>query len=132
MPTILDIDFGGTIEPKAYPGGKEYKIRLLDCKKDVDKNDDPYILPRFEIAGKPDAKDFTKYLPLPNSGMDAKKLNRTKFDLMILYDCFGIPTKGPANIDDYKGKEGWAILGYKEDEEYGPQNTIKQFLAKKK
>lgn len=131
MPTILDIDFTGTVEPKAYPGGKEYKLRLLDTVKSTDKNDDPYILPRFEIVGKTDSKDFTKYLPLPTKDMNDKKLNRVKFDIQCLYECFGIPIKAKINIDDYKGKEGWAILGYKEDEEFGPQNFIKKFLAKK-
>ena len=81
MPTILDIDFTGTTEPKAYPGGKEYKLRLLEVRKDTNKNDDPYIMPRFEIVGKADSKDFTKYLPLPTKDMGEKKVNLVKFDL---------------------------------------------------
>jgi len=131
MPTILDLDFTGTVEPKAYPGGKEYKIRLLDVTKDTNKNDEAYILPRFEISGKPDSKDFTHYMGLPHSGMNEKQANSAKFRIMQFYGCFGIPTKGKINLEDYKGKEGWAILGYKEDDEYGPQNFVRKFLEKK-
>lgn len=131
MPTILDIDFTGTTEPKAYPGGKEYKIRILEITKDVNKNEDPYLLPRFEIVGKADSKDFTKYMAIPTKDMGEKKLNSAKFRIMEFYQCFGIPTTGKTNLEDYKGKEGWAILGYSEDEEYGPQNFVKKFLGKK-
>jgi hypothetical protein len=37
----------------------------------------------------------------------------------------------PFDIDDLIGSTGWAILGDKDDGEYGMKNTIKKWIARK-
>ena len=133
MGSLLDIgdDVAGAPEPKVVPAGEEYKIRILDCRQDLNKNQEPYIMPRFDVTSEPYAKDFTTYIGLVNDNMDEKEKFRARSDLRLFLECFGLPTSGQLDIDDMKGKTGWAILGVKEDDQYGEQNTIRKFIAPK-
>lgn len=129
--SLLDIDVGDAQEPKVMPADEEYQIRIIDARTDIDKNGDPYMMPRFEVVDQPLAKDFTHFLRLPHKGMDEKSLNRYQWSLKVFLECFGLPTQGQLDVEDLKGKVGWAILGVKDDETYGESNTVKKFIASK-
>lgn len=132
MSSLLDVDVSDAQEPIAVPAGTEAKLRIIGCNFDKNKNDEDYILPRFEIVGEPLAKDFTKYLGIPHTGMDEKQLARAKWALKSFYDCFGIDSSKKLNPEeDFIGLEGWAILGLENNPEYGEQNYIKKFVAGK-
>ncbi len=130
---ILDLskeNFEDVVEPEAVEPG-EYKLRILEVKVDTDKNDEPYVMPRFEIVDQPTAKDFTKFLRVPHAGLDEKKMNNAKLYLKRWAECFGVDLSKEIDVDELQGFEGWALLGLDPgtDSEYGPQNYVKQFIA---
>ena len=133
MGSLLDIgdDIADAPEPKAIPAGEESKLRILDVRQDLNKNQEPYIMPRFDIADQPLSKDFSHYLPQVFEGMDEKDAVRARSNMRKFLECFGLPTSGQIDLEDAKGKTGWAILGLKEDDTYGEQNTIRKFIAPK-
>ena len=129
--TLLDIDVTDAQEPKVVPADEEYELRIIDAKTDTNKDGNPYLLPRFEVVGEPLAKDFTKYIGLPHEEMDAKQLHRAKWALKSYLECFGLPTSGQLVVGDMVGLTGWGILGVEDNEQYGEQNYVKRFIARK-
>lgn len=128
---FLDIDLNDVQEPTAVPGDQEYKLRIIGCKMDDDKNGNPYLLPRFEVEGEPAAKEFTKFLRIPHGELDDKQINSAKWQLKSFSDAFEIDMAATNSPDDLIGAEGWAILGLSEDPEYGEQNYVKKFITPK-
>jgi len=130
--SILDLtqhNMEDVVEPEAVQEG-EYKLRLIECegvKENASGN--PYILPRFEIPEEPTSKDLTHYMALPHDGMDAKDLNKTLARLKTFGEAFGVDFGRQVEFEELAGLEGWAILGHKDDEEYGPQNFVKKFIT---
>jgi len=131
MTSLLDIDVTDAPEPKVVPANEEYKLRIIDVTTDRDKNDEPYLFPRFEVVDEPLAKDFTKFLRLPHGELSEKELIRVRSDLRKFLEAFELPNPFKGDPTDMKGKTGWAILGVGEDEQYGEQNYIKKFIAPK-
>jgi len=131
MSSLLDIDVSGAEEPKVVAADEEYKIRVLDATSAIDKNGEPYLLPRFEVVDEPLAKDFTKFLRLPHDGLNAKQLARAQWALKLFLEAFDMPVKGQIDVEDLKGKTGWAILGVEDNEQYGEGNYVKKFIAGK-
>lgn len=133
MGSLLDIGEGvaDAPEPKAVPADEEYKLRIINIRQDLDKNQAPYLLPRFDLDGQPLSKDFTKFIGLPHSELDEKAMVRARSNLRIFLECFGLPTSGQIDTEDMVGKTGWAILGIEETEQYGEQNYVKKFIAPK-
>ena len=133
---FLDIDFSDVQEPSAVPGDQEYKLRIVGVKTDengnlpTNKNGQEYLLPRFEIVGEPTAKEFTRYIGMPDSSMDAKQLNNAKWALKSFFEAFDLDPNN-VTIDGMVGAEGWAILGLEETNEWGEQNFVKKFIAPK-
>jgi len=117
--------------PNAVPGGAEYKIRIVDVKTDPsypdgmprNKNDEPYLLPRFQILDQPNnPKEFTKYVSLAPDSL---------WKLKTFLDAFDMDTSSLEQPTDMVGSEGWAILGHEESDEWGEQNFVKKFIIPK-
>jgi hypothetical protein len=130
---LSDMALDDSHELHVLPAGSEVEIRIIDVKKDRDKNGLEYIMPRFEVVGDPYAADFSHFMHLPNKEeMDAKKLNRCKLALNTFLKAFGVDTGGRINFEtDLSGLTGWAILGSRKDDEYGDQNTIRKWSVPK-
>jgi len=126
MSTFLDIDTSDAVEPTVVGPG-EYRLRIIDCTYARNKNGDPYLMPLFEIPDEPTSKPFSHYLGLPVDSMDDKTKNTVKWRLESFQRCFGFSLKG-INISQLVGLEGWALLGVKDDPEYGEQNVIKKYI----
>ena len=124
---MLDLDVGDAQEPTTLEADSEVKLRIVSGKLSQNKD---YLVPRFEIVDEPLAKELTHPVQLPSDEMDAKTLNRVKWNMKEFLDTFGLPTLFNP-VDDLPGAEGWAILGHREDDTYGEQNTIKKFLPPK-
>lgn len=126
---LTDYDLDNAEEPKAVKAGEEYKLRILSVENGTDKNGLDYYMPRFEIVEHPASKDFTYFLHVPDKDkMNEKQLTRARWAMKNFLQCFGLST-GPTNPDDdWPGQEGWAILGMREDEQYGEQNFVKKFV----
>lgn len=129
--TILDVDTSDAIEPQAVEDG-EYKIRITGFRKDSDGNivrtsesGFKYFLVVYDIPDVPASKGFSQIFSVPNDTMDAKQLNSAKWALETFKRCFGVDT---INFDGLIGREGYAILGLKDDPEYGESNVVKKLV----
>jgi len=130
--SILDLDLNDAKEPAVVPANEEYKLKIVGCKSNTDKNGNPYILPTFEIPDVPNAKEFTKFLRLPHKGLNAKQLNNCKWQLKCFFSAFKVDYSKKINVEnDLNGRTGWAILGIENDEEYGDKNYVKKFIVPK-
>ena len=131
---LSDHDIENAQDPIAMAAG-EYKIRIIECDGTrQNKDDNDYVLPRFEVVGEPLAKDFTHYVPLLTcdngeglADFDEKRQAKIKAGIKNFCLCFGIDTSR-FDTDELQGLEGWAILGVSEDEQYGEQNYIKKLV----
>ena len=134
-----DVDFKDVIEPKPAEEG-EYTIRIIDWKTDkkdsktlMDKNDEPFLMPSFEIIDCEEAlyaKNFNAYIKLPHKEMDKKEKNEVKWNLKAFFTCFGVDINGGrVNYDDMIGLSGDVLLIVTPDEGYGEQNKIKRFMT---
>ncbi len=127
--TFLDVETENSVEPRAEPAG-EYKIKIVSAEISIDKNRHPYFLPRFEVIGKPYSKDFTKFHGLPHDDLTEKDLNATRNSLDKFKKCFGL-SEGKLSLPGMIGLEGWAILGAKDDPEWGEQNFVRKYVLPK-
>ena len=125
---FLDINLDDVQEPTVVDANSEVQVRVTGASTGDDKNGNPYILIRLDIPEEPTAKDFTYFLGLPNSSMDAKKLNNTKWKLKMFFDAIDEDPSGLDSADDLVGKTFWAILGVSESDEYGEQNYVKKIV----
>lgn len=123
--SFLDMDFNDVVEPRAVEADAEYKVRIMDMKEGVNKKGGKYIMVFFDILDEVGAKTLSHYMGLPESSMDAKQLNNTKYRIKQFLDCFDIDPK--TDTEDWVGAEGWVILGVQDNEQYGEQNFIKCF-----
>jgi hypothetical protein len=133
-------DLEDSYDPIALPDGTECEIRILDVGCGKDKNGLEFLMPRFEVVDQPLAKDFSHFFHLPTDDidpetgkpkMDKKTLNRVKRALYKFFLCFDIEPGVFDPEDEWPGMQGWAILSYSNDPQYGEQNRVKQFLQKK-
>lgn len=130
MTYILPDDLENSAEPFAVEPDEEYQIRIVDVKFGTNKNNFPYMLPRFEIVGEPLSKEFTHYMGLPCSEMSEKQKAKSSYQLKVFCQCFQLPTSGALEAEEMVGETGYAILGRKDDEEFGEQNYIKKLLVR--
>ena len=128
-----EMGLGDSQEPKVMAAGSEVQLRILDVTEDEDKNGHAYALPRFEVVDEPLAKDFTHFVYIPNKEwMDAKRLNRSQWDMRVFLEAFSVDTASRISFrDQLPGLTGWAILGVRDSDEYGRQNYIKKFIQKR-
>jgi len=139
MGFLDNVDLENVVEPSTVPADAEYKLRIVDVKIDPstpdglprDKNGNSYLLPRFEILDEPTAKEFTRFIGLPNDSMDAKKKNSSGYALKNFLAAFDLEQSAMVDPQDMVGAEGWAILGLEESEQWGEQNYVKKFIVPK-
>lgn len=132
MLDLSALDLENAPEPVVMESGSECKLRIMDVTTGKDKNDTDFVLPRFEVADEPLAKDFTKFLGLTKDGMDEKRKVRNLHALKVFCQAFGIDMmRAYEPEDDWPGEEGWAILGVEDSEEYGERNYVKKFIVPK-
>lgn len=123
-----------TNEPVVYEGTEEVKLELCGCRAGTDKRGFDYIMPNFELAEEAGYQMFSKYFALPSSSMDAKERQRCALAIKRFATCFDLDLRqmfdssGAVDEDYLRGKTGWAILGIKDDPEYGQQNVIKKMI----
>lgn len=122
----------------------EYPIMLKSFRRDNEgecilyygeDNDCPYMMLNVEIIEVPGAdgyKDFTVFVGLPNHTMTSKKRRECLHKLETIGSAFGIDFFSGDELDpaDYEGKATCtAIVDIQRSEQYGDQNTVKQFLV---
>lgn len=129
---LMQVNYDDAVEPKCVEADEEYQLRITSAKVSENKNGNPYLMVFFEVKDEPTAKELSHYFELPNGEMNEKRLNQAKWGLKNFFqaiDFDGSREFDPA--DDLPGCECWAILGLREDEQYGEQNFVKKFLVAK-
>ncbi len=132
----LEKEINEAPEPKSLPSGSEVKARIIMVREGVsDKNDAQWYSVVFDIPKEPLVKEFNAFFW---DLADLNKLDGEKQQAGALRGfknfatAFGIDYSKPFSwMDDLIGKEGWVILGVKKSDEFGDQNTVKKYLAKK-
>ena len=119
-------------EPTVLKSGTEHKLRIISVRGGVaGKGECEYISPVFEVPNEPLAKEFSTFLWIPDKErLSEKQYARALSDFKKFVKCFSIDlSKAFDYEDDLPGLEGWAILGIKNSDEYGEQNTIRTFIT---
>ncbi len=128
---MLDLDVGDAQEPITVAADEERKLRITSCHV-TESDKGTFLIPRFEVIDEPFAKEFTSPLRIPTDDLGEKELNRAKWNLKVFFETFEFEVRGEFDPkDDLPGCEGWAILGIRESDDYGEQNTIKRYLPPK-
>lgn len=131
--TMLDLDIDDAVEPTTVDADEEYRLRITSAH--VTKSEKgTYLIPRMEVKGFPTAKEFTHVLTVPDPDVHSEKdLNRHKWNMSEFFKAFGFNYRGGEfdPSDDLPGLEGDAILGVRDDEQYGEQNFIKKLTVPK-
>jgi hypothetical protein len=125
---LVEDNLDDSVEPTIADADTEVEIRIVSIKQDLDKNQQPFILPRFEIPDDPYSKEFSKFISLPNPEMSKKQLNNCRNALKAFFTAFDVDYSGDIELEDLVGRTTWAILGAGDDEEYGEQNYIKKWV----
>jgi len=110
--------------------GGEYQLQIVDLGiTETEKG--KFLIPRLEIMEKPNTKEVTAPLRIPDSSMNEKEQARRHRNIKAFYKAFGISTSGPVVFNDQIGKTGWVTLDESEDPKFGKQNQARQWLSKK-
>ncbi len=129
MTDILEINLDDVVEPRTVDADEEVELRIVDVRKDTDKNGYPYYLPRFEVVGDDYAKEFTQFVRIPHSDLNAKESNNAKYRLKVFFDTFDIDYSRGVSTEDMVGKTGWAILGVRDNDFTNEEeNYVKRFI----
>ena len=122
-------------EPKVLQKGSEVKARIIAVRSGIsEKNDCRWYQPVFDVPGDPMVIEFNDFFwDLAGDArekLDPKQYQRSLFQFQQFVKCFGIDLSKPFDWeDDLISFEGWVILGFKKDEEYGDKNTVRKYLA---
>lgn len=121
-------------EPKTLPKGTEVKARIIKVNSGIsDKNDCIWYSVVYDVPADPMVKEFSDFMwSLDREKLDAKQFQRELYKFKQFASAFGIDYSRPFSWeDDLPGKEGWLITGVKKSDEYGEQNNVSKYIAKK-
>jgi len=121
-------------EPKVLTAGSEAYARIISVNSGVsDKNDCIWHNVTFDIPEDPMVVEFRAFFwELDREKLTEKQFARSLNDFQKFAECFGLDYSRPFSWeDDLAGLEGWVILGYKKDDEFGDKNTVKKYVIKK-
>ena len=121
-------------EPKVLPAGTEVKARIVSTNSGVsDGNDCTWHNVTMDVPEDPMIVEFRAFFwELDREKLTEKQFARSLNDFQKFSECFGLDYSRPFSWeDDLPGMEGWVILGYKKDDEYGDKNTVKKYITKK-
>lgn len=134
---FLDIDLGDAQEPTAASEG-EHLLRIVsaelkDRKAKIEGESSPgqMLVVKFSVTDEPTAKDFNHFILLPTEQDDAKTKNNRKWGLKTFCEAFEIPYGTGIDTETMPGLEGWAMLALESSEQYGEQNRVRQFMARR-
>lgn len=118
-------------EPKTLKAGTEVKARIINVRSGTsDKNDCNWFSPVFDVPDDPMVMEFNDFFwELDKEKLTKKELMRSMNKFKNFVRCFGIDISRPFDIaDHFPGHEGYMIVGSKNDETYGEQNTVKKYI----
>ena len=133
--TDIEKDIKESQPPSTLPSGTEAKIRIISVRDGTsDKNDAHWYQPIFDVPDQPLVAEFNAFFwdLAERDKLEPKQAERLLNQFKQFAECFDIDYSKPFNwVDDLPGKTGWVILGVKKSDEFGDQNTIRKYLARK-
>jgi hypothetical protein len=132
----IDLAFAATAkQPVCLPAGQA-KVRIIKATLGESNAGAPMITVYLKSAEKANVQLMKTWIVYPIDGDDEDERNRKALQAQDFCGCFGIPSgektavsEVDSSIPTWVGKEGWVVLGYTEDEVYGPQNNVKRCLV---
>lgn len=129
----LEKEISDAPEPKVLPRGTEAHLRIIAVRTGIsEKNNARYFQPVYDVPEDPMVMEFNDFFwDLADRGkidqkQSARNLNRFK----NFAASFHIDYSKPFDWEtDLVGLRGWAILGFKRDDEYGDKNTVSKYVA---
>lgn len=133
--SALEKEIGEAQEPKTLPRGTEVKARVITVRSGVsEKNNCRWYQPVFDVPAEPMAQEFNDFIWDLSDGdrLNEKQRARNMTRFKNFAQAFEIDYTRPFSWeDDLPGKEGWVIVGVRKSDEYGDQNTVSKYLARK-
>ena len=130
----LEKEINEAPEPITLPKGSEVKARIISVRSGIsDKNGATWYQPVFDVPKQPLVKEFNAFFwdLADRSKLEERQAMSALRDFKNFAQAFGIDYSKPFSWeDDLIGKEGWVILGSKNSDEYGTQNTVQKYLMK--
>lgn len=130
----LEKEIANAPEPRILNAGTEVKARIVSVRTGIsDKNDCTWYSVVYDVPEDPMVTEFSDFFwELDRAKLTAKQFQRELFKFKQFASAFGIDFSRPFSWeDDLPEKEGWLIVGVKKSDEYGEQNTVKKYVAKR-
>lgn len=125
-------------EPVVIKKGTEVRARIISVKTGVvekpgsDYDGFSYFSVTYDAPDEPLAKEFNDFFwGLENkANMTEKDYLRALRKFRNFAEDFGLDYSRPFDLEDeLPGKTGWLIVGVKQSDEYGPQNTVSKYIG---
>lgn len=130
----LEREISEAPEPTVLPRGSEVKARVIAVRSGIsDKNGCTWYQPVYDVPADPMVTEFNDFfwdLIDAREKVEPKQYARNLNRFKKFAAAFGLDYSRPFDWgDDLVGLEGWVILGFKKDDEFGDKNTVSQYQA---
>jgi len=130
--SALEQEIGAAEESQALPAGTEASFRIVGVNTGVsEKNGCRWFNIVMDVPSEPLAKEFRDFFwDLDVTNLTAKQYAQALHKFKVFAAAITLDFSRPFNWEeDLVGMTGWCILGIKTDDTYGPQNTVKKYVA---
>lgn len=131
----MEKDIDDAPEPKILKAGEEVKARIIMVRAGTsEKNNAKYYQPVFDVPDDPMVVEFNDFFwDLADADkIDPKQVHRNLHKFKTFAEAFGLDYSRPFSWeDDLPGLEGWLIVGFRKDDTYGDQNTVKKYTIRR-
>lgn len=126
---FFEVDTSAYVPLTAVPGDQEYELKLVQITEQAtDKNGLPFVQFLFEIVDHPNTKIVSHFMPMPHPQRSETDQNRALGAWAKLEEGLGVTMNG-VSAEELIGTRCFALLDYKENDQYGAQNNIKRFVG---
>lgn len=141
----LENEIKNAPEPKTLKAGEEAKVRITSVfTKISEKNGVRWYMPVFDVPDDLLVEEFRGFFwdlskeieesdsDCENEGLSPSQYNKNMRSFKDFASCFEIDLSRPFSwTEDLIGKEGWVIVGLRTDPNYGEQNEVKKYIARR-
>jgi hypothetical protein len=126
-------ELDGAQEPTVLEAGIEAKIHCIAVNSGEDKNGLAYAMPVYEFPDEPLAKECSDFMYLLTEDnkdeMSPKQWAKNLWKVKTCLKAMDIDYASGFDMEeDLVGQTGWAIVGVRNSEDYGEQNTIRKYV----
>lgn len=106
------------------------EVRSAEVKKS-EKTGGDYLMVWFMFKEEPGTKDISNVFMMPTEEDDERTKGNRLRALKNFCKAFEYDASDGIESDDLVGLEGYAIVGEKDDPEYGEQNNVRRWVVPK-